>query len=195
MPYTRLAFSTHGLLSMKSLHTTPRTSPPWLAPLLLSAGLSASFSGGLCSVAAAQVGPSQGVNFGQALINSSCTVTTNDGSIGVRTNRNLITSDTTEGGNFSGTLTAASISAVSNLTTTGFVKVDNPTLTGTTAATTSQVKLGTGTWGSSGQVNLGADGSMSSTPLHVRFSTNNNNNRFANGTYTASATVSCYDGP
>ena len=161
-----------------------------LSPLLLTPALIGSF----CSVAAAQVGPSQGVNFGQALINSSCTVSTSDGSIGVRSNRSLITSDSLEGGNFTGTLAAATVSAVSNLTTTGFVKVDNPTLTGTTVASTAQVKLGTGTWGSSGQVNLGADGTLAATPLHVKFSTTSNNNRFANGTYTASATVSCYDG-
>jgi hypothetical protein len=29
--------------------------------------------------------------------------------------------------------------------------------------------------------------------VHVRFSTTNNNSRFATGTYTASATVSCYE--
>jgi tellurite resistance protein len=161
-----------------------------LSPLLLPPALIGSF----CSVATAQVGPSQGVNFGQALINSACTVSTSDGSIGVRSNRSLITSDSLEGGNFNGTLAAATVSAVSNLTTTGFVKVDNPTLTGATGATTAQVKLGTGTWGSSGQVNLGADGTLAATPLHVKFSTTSNNNRFANGTYTASATVSCYDG-
>ena len=150
--------------------------------------------GGFCSVAAAQVGPNQGVNFGQALISNSCTLTTSDGSIGVRTNRNLITSDTAEGGNFTGTLAAATISAQSNLNNIGFVKVDNPTLTGITGATTAQVKFGSGAWGSSGQVNLGTDGTLASTPLHVKFSTTSNNNRFANGTYTASATVSCYDG-
>jgi len=151
--------------------------------------------GGFCSVAAAQVGPSQGVNFGQALINSSCTLTTSDGSIGVRTNRSLITSDSGEGGNYNGTLANASVSATSNLTSNAFVKVENPTLTGTTPATTSYVRLGSdGTWGSAAQVNLGADGTLASTPLHVKFSTTNNGNRFANGTYTASTTVSCYDG-
>lgn len=151
--------------------------------------------GTFCSVAAAQVGPSPTVNFGQALISSSCTLNTSDGSIGVRTNRSLITSDSAETGNYNGTLAAATISAVSNLTNTGFVKVENPTLSGgSTAATTSQLRLGTGgTWGTSAQVNLGADGSLSATPLHVRFSTTNNGSRFANGTYTASATVSCFD--
>lgn len=166
---------------------------------LASAGLGAALLtpallGGFFSASAAQVGPSQGINFGQALINNSCTLTTSDGSIGVRTNRGLITSDSGEGGNFNGTLAAATISAVSNLTSTGYVKVENPTLNGTTAATSSQVKFGTGNaWGSSAQENLGSDGTMAATPLHVRFSTTANNNRFANGTYTASATVSCYD--
>jgi len=170
--------------------SNPRRGPGLWASLLLSPTLIGSF----CSVGAAQVGPNQGVNFGQALITNSCTLTTSDGSIGVRTNRSMITSDTAEGGNFNGTLAAATISAQSNLNNIGFVQVDNPTLTGTTAATTSQVKLGSGAWGASGQVNLGPDGSLASTPLHVKFSTTNNGTRFANGTYTASATVSCYDG-
>ncbi|MEY4430647.1 MAG: hypothetical protein RLZZ533_583, partial [Cyanobacteriota bacterium] len=78
---------------------------------------------------------------------------------------------------------------------TAFVKVENPTLAGGTQATTSQVRLGSsGTWGTSAQSNLGTDGAMAATPMHVRFSTTNNNSRFANGTYTATATVSCYDG-
>lgn len=150
---------------------------------------------GVTTAAAAQVGPNQGINFGQALISNSCTLTTSDGSIGVRSNRSLITSDSAEGGNFNGTLAAATISAVSNLTSTGFIRVDSPTLTGATAATTSQVRFGSsGAWGTTAQSSLGADGTMASTPLHVRFSTTSNNNRFANGTYTASATVSCYDG-
>jgi hypothetical protein len=113
----------------------------------------------------------------------------------VRTNRSLITSDVAEGGNYNGTLAAATVAATSNLTSTAFVKVENPTLAGGTQATTSQVRLGSsGTWATSAQTNLGTDGSMAATPMHVRFSTTNNNSRFANGTYTATATVSCYDG-
>jgi len=189
--YNQLAF--HQALSMRSMLSigSRPISPDRLGAALLIPVL----LGGSCSVAAAQVGPNQGVNFGQALINNSCTLTTSDGSIGVRTNRGLITSDSAEGGSFNGTLAAATISASSNLTSTGFVRVDNPTLTGTTAATSSQVKVGGGTtWASSAQANLGADGTLGATPLHVRFSTTANNNRFANGTYTASATVSCFDG-
>lgn len=147
------------------------------------------------SVAAAQVGPNQTVNFGQALVSNSCSLTTTDGSMAVRTNRSLITSDVGEGGNYNGTLAAATVAATSNLTSTAFVKVENPTLAGGTQATTSQVRLGSsGTWGTSAQSNLGTDGAMAATPMHVRFSTTNNNSRFANGTYTATATVSCYDG-
>ena len=175
------------------LHTSLRPTPGWFAPLLVTSAL----LGSSTAVSAAQVGSSQGVNFGQALINNACTVTTGDGSIGVRTNRSLITSDSAEGGNFNGTLAAASVSAQSNLTETAFLKVDNATLNGGTVPSSSQIKLGIsgGVWGSSGEVNLGSDGTLASTPVHVRFSTTNNNNRFANGTYTASATVSCYDGP
>lgn len=157
------------------------------------AGLGA--AGLFSSVAAAQVGPTQTVNFGQALISNSCALTTTDGSMAVRTNRSAITSDVAEGGNYTGTLAAATIAATSNLTNTAFVKVENPTLSGGTQATTSQVRLGaTGAWGTSAQTTLGVDGSMAATPMHVRFSTTNNNSRFANGTYTATATVSCYDG-
>ena len=190
-PYKQRA-NLHTLILVMSFLSALRRSPLLLTPLLLSPAL----IGGFCSVASAQiqVGTNQGINFGQALINSACTVTTSDGSIGVRANRNLITSDTLEGGNFTGTLAAATVTAVSNLSSTSFVKVDNPTLTGTTAATTAQVKFGSGAWGSSGQVNLGTDGTLAATPLHVKFSTTNNGTRFANGTYTASATVSCYDG-
>jgi len=147
------------------------------------------------TAALAQVGSQQNVNFGQALITNSCTLTTSDGSIGVSKNRNLITSDIGEGGTYNGALAAATVTAASNLTSNGFVKVENPLLSGGTVASTSQVRLGSsGAWGTTAQANLGTDGSMNAVPLHVRFSTTSNNNRFANGTYTASATVSCYAG-
>ena len=150
-----------------------------------------SFSG----VAEAQVGTTQSVNFGQALVSNSCTLSTSDGSIGVRTNRNMITSDQSEGGSYNGALVPATISVSSNLTSTGFVRVESPALSGGTTATAAQVKLGSsGAWGSTAQAFLGADGSMAAMPLHVKFTTTNNNGRFATGTYTASATVSCYDG-
>jgi hypothetical protein len=148
--------------------------------------------GSLTGVAEAQVGTAQSVNFGQALVSNSCALSTSDGSIGVRTNRNLITSDQSEGGNYTGALVPATISVSSNLGSTGFVKVENPTLSGGTSAAASQVKLGsTGAWGSSAQALLGADGSMTAMPLHVKFTSSG---RFATGTYTASAAVSCYDG-
>jgi hypothetical protein len=173
------------------LFSTHRPARLWLAPLLLVPGL----IGNVCAAGAAQVGSGQGVNFGQAVINSSCTVTTSDGSIGVRTNRSLITSDSAETGNFTGTRAAATISALSNLTDSAVLKVENPILGGGTAASDAQVKVGTtgATWGAAGEVRLGADGTLESTPVHVRFSTTNNNSRFATGTYTASATVSCYE--
>ena len=171
-----------------------RRSPGLLAPLLLGPALLTSLSPS-ASAQAAQVGSGQGVNFGQALISNSCSVTTSDGSIGVRSNRASITSDPAETGSYNGTLAAANISATSNLTSTAFVQVDNPSLTGTTAATTSNLRFGSaGIWGTTAKVNLGADGTLASTPLHVKFTTTNNSGRFANGTYTASATVSCYDG-
>lgn len=166
-----------------------------LASLLLTPTL----LGGLGSFASAQtaVGASQGVNFGQAVINNSCTVSTADGAIGVKSNRTLITSDISEGGNYSGSLAAASVSAVSNLTTGAFLRVENAVLNAPSgsSADVSQVKVGTsGSWGSNGQALIGADGTLASTPVHVRFS-RANNGRFTNGTYSAGATVSCYDGP
>lgn len=141
----------------------------------------------------ATVGSPQSVDFGSTVINSTCTLAATGGSVGVRTNRTLITSSAAEGGNFTGNLAPASISALSNLTSTGFVTVDTPRLSGPTAATTSEVKIDGGTWGSSAKVNLGTEGDLAATPVHVRFTTTSNNSRFTPGNYAASATVTCSD--
>ena len=142
---------------------------------------------------AGTIGANEPVGFGPTVVSSYCDLSTGAGSLGVARNRNLITSDVGESGPFSGSLSPGTISAASNLSNTGALVVDAPTLTGGTAATTSQVRLGAGTWATSGMVNLGSDGSLSATNVHVKFQTTNNNNKFDNGTYLASATVTCTD--
>lgn len=95
----------------------------------------------------------------------------------------MIRSDSSIGGagsSFSGTQGPGKIAVVSSLTASGAVIVDPPVLTGTTAATTSEFKLG-------------IDGDVASTPLHVRFSTTQTGGKFANGTYSAVSTVTCTD--
>ena len=142
---------------------------------------------------AGTIGANEPVGFGPTVVSSYCDLSTGAGSLGVANNRNLITSDSTSGGPFSGSLSPGTIAAASNLSSTGALVVDAPTLTGGTAATTSQVRLGAGTWATSGMVNLGSDGSLSATNVHVKFQTTNNNSKFDNGTYLASATVTCTD--
>jgi hypothetical protein len=82
---------------------------------------------------------------------------------------------------------------VSNLSNSGSVVVDPPSLTGGTTPGTSELKLNTGSYGSAAQtLNLDADGNIAKADVHVRFTTANNS-KFANGTYSAAATVTCTD--
>lgn len=146
------------------------------------------------STLAGTIGANEPVGFGPTVVSSFCDISTGAGSLGVAKDRRLITSDASETGPFSGSLSPASISAASNLSGTGALVVDAPTLGGgPTAATTGQVRLGSGAWGTTGTVSLGADGSLSATNVNVKFQTTNNSNKFANGTYTASATATCTD--
>ncbi len=143
---------------------------------------------------AATIGTSQNVDFSPTVVNNFCDITTTGGSLAVERKRGLITSDSSLSGTFSGTQAPGTIAVVSNLTSAGTVIVDPPKLSGGTAATTSEVKLGNGPYSSTAQsLNLGSDGNLPSTNLHVRFSTSSNGNRFANGTYNAVATVTCTD--
>ena len=143
---------------------------------------------------AATIGASQNVDFSPTVVSNFCDITTTGGSLAVERKRGLITSDSSLSGTFSGTQTPGTIAVVSNLTSAGTVIVDPPTLSGGTAATASELKLGNSSYSSTAQsLNLGSDGNLASTNLHVRFSTTSNGNKFANGTYNAVATVTCTD--
>ncbi len=145
---------------------------------------------------AATVGSGGTVNFGQTVVSNSCAISATDGSIGVSGNRNLITSDSGAGtgsAKFNGTLAAASISALSNLTITGSVIVETPTLSGGSTPSSSELKIGNTGWSAQKMVlPLGSEGELASTPVHVKFSPPAGS-KFANGTYTASTTVTCSD--
>ena len=143
---------------------------------------------------AATVGGVQNVDFSPTVVNNFCDISTTGGSLAVERKRGLITSDSGQPGSFTGTQAPGTIAVVSNLSSAGAVIVDPPLLTGATAPTTSELKLGGGSYASTAQnLNLGADGNIASTNLHVRFATTGNGNRFANGTYSAVATVTCTD--
>ena len=143
---------------------------------------------------AATVGAGDNVNFSPTVVSNFCDVSSTGGTLAVEKKRGVITSDASQSGNFNGPQAPATIAVASNLTATGTVVVDPPVLTGGTAATSSEVKLGSGSYNSTAQsLNLGSDGSLANTNVHVRFSTTSNGNRFANGTYGAVATVTCTD--
>ncbi len=143
---------------------------------------------------AATIGNSKIVDFSPTVVSNFCDISTTGGSLAVEKKRGLITSDSSLSGTFSGTQMPGTVSVVSNLSSDGTVIVDPPTLSGATAATKSELKLGNGSYSSDAQsLNLDNDGNLASTNLHVRFSTTGNNNKFANGTYNAMATVTCTD--
>lgn len=146
------------------------------------------------STMAATIGATQSVDFSPTVVNNFCDISTTGGSLAVEKKRGLITSDSSQSGAFSGTQAPGTITVVSNLSTDGAVIVDPPKLTGTTAPTTSELKIGNGFYSSQAQiVKVGSDGNLASTNLNVRFSTTANNGKFANGTYDAVATVTCTD--
>ena len=109
----------------------------------------------------------------------------------MKEDRSQLTSDSSELGNHIGTRTAGSFSVSSNVPG-GIVVVSAPTLSGGTAATTSQLKVGSGSYAASDTVSL-SNGIVGSTPVNVKFSTTNNSNIFANGTYSATVLVTCTD--
>ena len=143
---------------------------------------------------AATIGASQNVDFSPTVVNNFCDISTTGGSLAVEKKRGLITSDSSESGTFSGTQAPGTITIVSNLSAEGAVIVDPPKLSGTSAPTSSELKIGNGSYSSQAQIiKVGSDGNLASTNLNVRFSTNTNNGKFANGTYDAVATVTCTD--
>ena len=105
----------------------------------------------------------------------------------------MITSDSAESGNFPGTRAPGTIAVVSNLGSTGAVVVDPPVLTGGTTPNSSELKLNSGAYDPKAQtLKLDADGNIAKADVHVRFTTASNS-KFANGTYSAVATVTCTD--
>jgi hypothetical protein len=146
---------------------------------------------------AATVGGVQKVDFSPTVVSQFCDVSTTGGSLAAEKKRGLITSDSAggaTGSSFTGTQGPGTIAVVSNLNSTGAVIVDPPQLTGPTKATTSEFKLGTDAYGTAAQsLKLKDDGTLASTALHVRFTTTDTGGKFANGTYSAVATVTCTD--
>ena len=144
---------------------------------------------------AGTIGTPDLLEFNPVILSSFCDVSVVNGSLGSKVNRQEITSDAGAAGNYSGSRISGSISALSNLNTSGAVVIDPPSLTGGTAATSNQLGFnGEGYTSSAVPLQLDDDGTLASTPVNVMFLTSNNNNKFANGTYSAQALVTCTDG-
>ena len=146
-------------------------------------------------VTAATIGNTGLVNFSAIVVSSYCDIITNvNGALAVTKNRKQITSDISLPGPFTGTPSAATFSVTSNLDSLGFVIVDGATLSGTTAATLNQVRVNSNPiYANTEQIALDTNGSLGPTTVNVKFETTNNNDKFANSTYTASATLTCTD--
>lgn len=134
-------------------------------------------------------GPST-VRFRPGVISSICTITSTDGELGAATNRSLISSSAGElpAGGFFGNPTSATVSVTSNMDTPATLIAETPTLTGSTAAATSQLRLGNLPFANTSTLNLAADGRLNTT-LDVRFDAPPGG--FVNGTYAATAVVTC----
>lgn len=149
----------------------------------------------LCSVCSALpahaqvVGGPNTVRYRAGVIASICTITATDGELGASTNRSLISSSAAElPGGFFGNPTSAAVAVTSNMGATATLIATTPTLIGPTAAATSQLRLGTLPFATTSTQNLAADGSLNTT-LDVRFDAPAGG--FNNGTYTATAVVTC----
>lgn len=143
---------------------------------------------------AATVGSGQRVEFGYTVIGDFCNITAGSGSLAVERKRTLIISDASSVGSYVGTRAPGTITIQSNLSSGGAIIIDPPRLSGGTAASASELKVGNGAYSVAPQIlNLGADGSISKANLNVRFYTTGNGGRFANGTYGAMTTVTCTD--
>lgn len=72
--------------------------------------------------------------------------------------------------------------------------IDPPSLTGGTFATVSELSVNGSAYSSVAYpLSLDDTGTLATTPVNVRFSTTENKSKFANGTYSAMATVTCTD--
>ncbi len=127
-------------------------------------------------VRAATIGTPQTMSF-PGTVATFCTITATGGNLAVKEDRSQLTSDSAELGNHIGTRTAGSFSVSSNVPQ-GIVVVSAPTLSGGTSATTSELKVGSGSYAASATVSL-ANGIVGSTPVNVKFSTTNNSNILA----------------
>jgi len=143
-------------------------------------------------VRAVTVGAATPVNYTPVVVSSFCNITESNGALGFIQNAKTITSDINEIGNYSAGRSAASFSVASNLVT-GTVIIDAPLLTGPTAANTSELRIGSGTYSASAvTAPLDANGALASTTVNVKFTTAATS-KFANGTYGATATLTCTD--
>jgi len=140
------------------------------------------------------IGTPSELKFSPAILSSFCDLNIGNGSLGSNVNRQQITSDANEKGQYSGSRTSGSISAVSNLDNSGAVVIDPPSLTGGTFATVSELSVNGSAYSSVAYpLSLDDTGTLATTPVNVRFSTTENKSKFANGTYSAMATVTCTD--
>jgi len=160
--------------------------------------LSAALGAGLympTTTLAASIGSPGDLKFSPAILSSFCDLNIGNGSLGSNVNRQEITSDNAQPGQYAGTRTAGSIAATSNLDTTGAVVIDPTVLTGTTSATSNELSVDSGVKYQQASIALPLDGNgtLKSTQVDVRFSTTNNKGKFANGTYSAQAKVTCTD--
>jgi hypothetical protein len=136
------------------------------------------------------VGGPNTVRFRPGVISSICTITATDGELGSATNRTAISSSAAAlpAGAFFGNPTSATIGVTSNMNAAATLVAALPTLTGPTAAATSQLRLGALAYAPTSTQNLAANGSLNTT-LDVKFDAPAGG--FANGTYSATAVVTC----
>lgn len=141
-------------------------------------------------VSAQVVGGPSTVRFRPGVISSICTISATDGELGGAVNRTVIssTSSVLPAGAWLGNPSAATVAVTSNMDAAATLIAATPTLTGPTAAATSQLRLGALPFAATSTQNLAADGSLNTT-LDVRFDAPAGG--FATGTYAATAVVTC----
>jgi hypothetical protein len=128
---------------------------------------------------AGTIGGQQTIGF-QGLVATFCNISASSGTLGVRVDRGMMTSDTSDNSaSFIGSRSQGSVSVSSNIPNGGNVIIDTPTLSGGTAPTSSLLSIG-GTWQASHTIAL--TNGTATTPVNVKFTTTNNNSQFANGT-------------
>ena len=137
---------------------------------------------------AGTIGTPGSVGF-QGTVATFCTINTTSGTLGVKTDRLILTTNMNESGDFIGSRQAGSITVSSNIPAGGYVIIDSPTLSGVTSAGTSQVMTGA-SWQSSTTIPI--TNGTAYAPLDVKF-TNTSSNKFANGIYNATVTATCTD--